>query len=325
MINRDKQYMQAAWLEHNTLTFRGDVTVPKTGSGEALIKVLLAGICGTDKQLLAGYYPFRGIPGHEFVGEVISAPEHPGLQGKLVVGEININCGQCPQCLAKQNHHCRHRKVLGIKEHHGAFAQYLVLPCKNLHQVPKGLDPQQAVFTEPVAAAMRIQEQLDIGAQTRVLVIGAGKLGQLIAQTLKPTACRLQVMARYQHQRQILEQAGIACISEQHPPQEVDVVIEASGSPQALAIVDSWLRPQGTLVLKSTYVQQAQVDLSRIVVNEQKIIGSRCGPFEPALNLLASGQLQTDLLIDSIYPLSEVNTAMQRSCDHNAMKVLLQP
>jgi len=200
--------MQGIWLENNKLELRHDLPIPHPNNNEALIRVVLAGICGTDLQLLKGYYPFQGIPGHEFVGKVVDAPAAPQLIGQRVVGEINVGCGQCALCQAGYEKHCPQRVVLGIKNHNGAFAEYLTLPIANLHKVPEQIPNEKAIFTEPIAAAARILEQVNINPESKVLIIGAGRLGLLIAQVIKTSQCRLQVMVRHTKQRQILNQFG---------------------------------------------------------------------------------------------------------------------
>jgi threonine dehydrogenase-like Zn-dependent dehydrogenase len=222
--------VRALWLEDRVLRLREDVPPPALAAGEARIRLRLAGVCNTDLELVRGYYAFTGIPGHEFVGEVEEAPGAPGWIGRRVVGEINASCGLCPACRAGRRTHCPERTVLGIKGRHGVFAESLTLPLANLHAVPEGMADEVAVFTEPVAAALEIQEQVAIGPDTRVLVVGAGKLGLLIAQTLAVTGCALTVVARRAEARRILEARGIRTVSDEAPP-EADVVVECTGKP----------------------------------------------------------------------------------------------
>lgn len=319
----DQQSMGGIWLENQTIEFRDDLPLPSLEAGEALIRVRLAGICGTDLQLLKGYYPFTGIPGHEFVGEVVQAPEAPQLIDQRVVGEINVGCGQCALCNTGLNKHCRQRSVLGMKNHHGAFAEFLRLPVANLHIVPDQIPDEKAVFTEPVAAAAHILEQVNIKPDSNVLVIGAGRLGLLISQVIKTTQCQLRVVVRHDKQRQILEQFGIRAIGEQQLPKaEADVVIEACGSPSGLRSAIDAVKPLGSIVLKSTYAGETDFDFSRIVVDEINLIGSRCGNFETALRLL-----QYDIdpmpLISCQYGFNQVRRAFEAAKLPGALKVLL--
>jgi threonine dehydrogenase-like Zn-dependent dehydrogenase len=315
--------MQALWLENNQLSFK-DVPQP-TSPGEALIKIRKAGICGTDLELVKGYYPFTGIPGHEFVGEVIESAV-PSWIGKRVVGEINAACGTCEQCRNGRPTHCEARTVLGIINRDGVFAEYTALPLENLHLVPDEVSDEAAVFTEPMAAALEIQQQVQIRPEDRVLLIGAGRLGQLIAQTLVLTGCDLRVVARHPHQKSLLAGRGIRLIDQgdvQH--WRYDLVVEATGSPSGFELARKALRPRGVLVLKSTYKGDMTVNFSSIVVDEIQLIGSRCGPFEPALRLLANRQVDPTLLIAGEYKLGEGLKAFKDAEKTGMLKVLITP
>jgi 2-desacetyl-2-hydroxyethyl bacteriochlorophyllide A dehydrogenase len=317
--------MQALWLENKTLTFCAAIPVPKPKPGEALIRVRLAGICGTDLELLRGYYPYTGIPGHEFVGEVIESPE-PSWIGERVVGEINLTCGECRECKEGQSNHCGRRVVLGVRGHSGAFAEYLTLPLVNLHRVSAAILDETAVFTEPLAAALEIQQQVLIHPNERVLLIGSGRLGLLIAQTLSFTGCDLLVTARQPRARELLEGYRIhAVYPEDVPLRQMDVVVEASGSPQGFDLACKAVRPQGKIVLKSTYAGAAQINLSALVVDEVTLVGSRCGPFVPALRLLETGKLDPRPLIDAQYPLEDGLAAIEKAAQRGVLKVLLHP
>ncbi len=317
--------MQGVWLGNRSLQWREDLPVPAPKKDEALIKVLLAGICGTDLQLLKGYYPFTGIPGHEFVGEVVSAAGAPHLAGKRVVGEINIGCGHCSLCDDGLSRHCSSRQVLGIKNRHGAFAQFVTLPIANLHTVPDSLANDKAVFTEPIAAAAHILEQITVAPDDTVTVIGSGRLGLLIAQVLKTTACRLQVVARHEIQRRILQRFNIPAVPESNlSPHLADVVVEASGSPGGLQAALQVIKPTGTLVLKSTYAGETPVNLSSLVVNEIRLLGSRCGQFAPALSLLQSNAVDPTPLITQRFALHDAEQAFAAAAQPGAIKVLLQ-
>jgi 2-desacetyl-2-hydroxyethyl bacteriochlorophyllide A dehydrogenase len=316
--------MLGLWLEEQEARFRDDLPVPEAPAGEALIQVHLAGICATDLEMVRGYYPFTGVMGHEFVGEVINSPANPGLEGQRVVGEINASCGKCRACKAGRPTHCENRTVLGILNRNGVFAEYVTLPVENLHVVPGSLADEAAVFTEPLAAALEIQQQVHIRPADRVLVIGAGRLGQLIAQTLALTGCGLQVVTRHAAQKRILGMRGIAtCQAEAVPERGLDVVVEASGSPKGFALARRAVRPRGTIVMKSTYKGEMQINFSSIVVDEVSLVGSRCGPFPPALNLLESGKVDPRPLITAHYPLSEAEKAIQYAGQPGALKILL--
>ena len=314
--------MIGLWLADGQLTLRRDLPEPVPGPGEALVRPRLRGICSTDHQLLDGLYPFTGIPGHEFVGIAESGP--PDLQGALVVAEINIPCGDCGPCRRGLSKHCARRRAIGIHDRPGAFAERLAIPIANLHRVPPGVTPQQAVFTELLAAALEFQESVAIGPAECVLVVGDGKLGQLIAHSLRPTGCRLTVLGRHPAKLAPLARLGIETLTAA-PADDAgyDVVIECTGSGAGFAIARAAVRPRGTLVLKSTYRGTVPVDLSRIAVDEIRLLGSRCGPFERALALLADGTLDLGYLIDSIHPLSEALTAFARSRERGVLKVLI--
>jgi threonine dehydrogenase-like Zn-dependent dehydrogenase len=315
--------MRGLWLEDKKLHLRDDLPLPEPPEAEVRIRVLQAGICNTDLELLKGYYPYAGIPGHEFVG-VVDEGQGP-LSGRRVVGEINAACGRCPTCRAGNSRHCPARTVLGIVNRNGAFAEFLTLPQQNLHPVPDSLPDEIATFTEPVAAALEIQEQVSIGQDDGVLVIGDGKLGQLIARTLALTGCELLVAGRHRRKLDLLEEAGIpACLSESLGDDRFDVVVECTGNPGGFELARSRTRPRGTLVLKSTYAGDLQIDAAALVVDEITLVGSRCGPFEPALQLLASGKIDVRPLVETGYHLSQGLEAIDHARRPGALKVLLE-
>lgn len=317
--------MKSLWLEQGQVSFRRDVPTPEPPDGEALIRVRVAGICGTDLELVKGYYPFSGIFGHEFVGEVVSAPDNPGWEGKRVVGEINAACGDCAFCREGIPTHCSRRTVLGIVNRDGAFADYLVLPVRNLHEVPDTIPDRRAVFTEPLAAALQILEQLEVLGGQKVLLIGAGRLGLLIAQVFSLRSVHLSVVAKHQSQKRLLSEWGIDPIdAAQIGERGWDVVIEATGSPGGLLQACSAVRPRGTIVLKSTYAGPATVDISRIVVDEVLLLGSRCGPFAPALALLEGDRIDTGSLVDGTLPLEDGLRALAAAAVPGALKFLLE-
>lgn len=315
--------MNALWLEDRALSIK-TVPVPRT-CGEALVRIRLSGICGTDLELTRGYYPYTGILGHEFVGEVVESPDAEWI-GARVVGEINAACGVCSACAAGRPTHCDSRTVLGIVNRDGVHAEYAVLPLANLLRVPDSVSDEAAVFTEPIAAAVEILRQVHIAPTDRVLLVGAGRLGQLVAQVLALTGARLEVVARHQQQLDLLHARGIATIAEEDvAPRAYDVVVEATGSPSGLELSRCALRPRGTLVLKSTYAGDVTLNLSTFVVDEITVIGSRCGPFAPALRLLERGDIDPVPLIAARYPLSQAVEAIEFAAQRGVMKVLLEP
>lgn len=317
--------MNSIWLENQQLSLR-EVPVPTPPPGEALVRIRLAGICATDLELVKGYYPYNGILGHEFVGEIVDAPEAPERMGQRVVGEINAVCGQCATCLRGDRSHCEKRTVLGIANRNGVFAEYTTLPLANLLSVPDSVPDEKAVFTEPLAAALEIQEQVLIKPTDRVLLVGAGRLGQLIAYTLKLTGCDLSVVTRHESQRILLEREGISCIRQEEVPlRKMDQVVEATGSPEGFELARKAVRPRGTIVFKSTYAGNLTLNMSSVVVDEITFKGSRCGPFAPALRLMENGLVNPCSLINAYYPLKEGRAAMARAATPGMFKVLLRP
>lgn len=317
--------MQALWLENGNMTLRGDVHIPKPGKGEVLLRVLVAGICATDLELVKGYYPFTGILGHEFVGEVVAAPGYPEWACQRVVGEINVTCGTCRMCRSGMPTHCERRSTLGISGRHGVFAEYCVLPVENLHRVPDRVPNEAAVFAEPLAAALQILEQVPIKPSDRVLVLGAGRLGQLIAQVLALTGCELRVVALHPNQQQLLANRAIPFMENLSITDgKYDVVVEATGSPAGFSSACQVIRPRGCLVLKSTYAGNIQVRLSPLVVDEVTVVGSRCGPFAPALRLIEERRVDPTPLIVARYPLDQSIQAFEYASQPGVLKVLIE-
>lgn len=306
--------LRALWLENRQLRLRDDVPRPMPSPAEALVRVIVAGICNTDIELTRGYYPFTGIPGHEFVGE---------WEGKRVVGEINAACHACDACSAGRPTHCERRTVLGIKDRNGAFAEYLTLPAENLHIVPDEIETEDALFTEPLAAALEIQEQVSIDRNDRVLVVGDGKLGQLVAQTLALTRCHLMVVGRHREKLDLLKRRGIKTADT--PTGKFDIAVDCSGNQSGFAIARAALRPRGTLVMKSTYAGNLTFNASSVVVDEITLIGSRCGPFAPALRLLAEKAIDVRPLLQATYPLQEALTAFDHAQRPGALKIAVRP
>ena len=314
--------MRGLWLENNQLELLNDIPEPEIKEGEARVRVLSAGICNTDLELIRGYYPYKGILGHEFVGIVEEGPKN--LINKRVVGEINAACGHCRFCLRNEPTHCENRSVLGIVNRNGAFADYLSLPTENLYPVPDNIPTEVATFTEPIAAALEIQTQIKIHPQDKVLVVGDGKLGQLVAQTLSISGCYLFAVVRHDKKLANLRARGIKTgKSEDIQERTFDIAVECTGNAQGFAMAQKALRPRGTLVLKSTYAGNLSLDASAIVVDEITLIGSRCGRFAPALELLAQEKIDVQPLIDARYSLSQGIAAFERAQIKGTQKVLL--
>jgi alcohol dehydrogenase len=302
-----------------------DYAHPSLPPREALVRVKLAGICNTDLEITRGYMGFRGILGHEFVG-IVEHCEEPSLVGQRVVGEINCYCGTCPTCLQGLPTHCPQRTTLGIWGRDGTLAEYCVLPMRNLHLVPVNVSDEQAVFVEPLAAALEILEQVHLRPTQRVVVLGDGKLGLLVAQVLRLTGCDLLAVGHHDTNLAILQRQGIStCRAPLLMAHEADVVVDCTGNPDGFVAACKLLKPGGTLVLKSTFEGQNEVNLTSIVVDEVQLVGSRCGPFAPALRLLALRLVDMESLITAIYPLDEALLAFERARSRGSLKVLVRP
>ena len=315
--------MKAVWLENGKLSVRKDVPAPVLKPGEALVRITLAGICNTDLELVKGYYSFTGIPGHEFVGRVVDAPGYPDKTGRRVVGSINAVCHSCDMCLRGFPGHCRNRTVLGIAGRNGVFAEYTVLPVENLVDVPGHVTDDDAVFAEPLAAALRVTEQVETAAEDRIVVVGAGKLGQLISEVLMIRDCKVETVPKYEKQRARMEELGIPCLqAAECRMYSYDLVVEATGSPGGLEFALGLVRPGGTLVLKSTYKGQAKVDFSRVVVDELTILGSRCGPVPKAMELLSRGLVSPGSSVEGVFPLEEAAPAFAAAAVKGAGKII---
>jgi threonine dehydrogenase-like Zn-dependent dehydrogenase len=319
--------MRALRCRDGAVTLVRNAPVPQD-EREALVRVTLAGICNTDLEIVRGYAGFTGTLGHEFVGIVERSPDK-GQLGKRVVGEINAGCGKCGLCRKGDPRHCEARTVLGIHNRDGAFADYLSLPPENLIPIPDAITDRQAVFTEPLAAACGILEHVEIGPQDRVVVIGDGKLGQLIARVLARTGCDLTLVGRHASNLALATACGVRCLTVNAatgiPTRSCDYVVEASGSPGGLESALGLVRPRGTVVLKSTFHGAVPVDSSKIVVDEVRLVGSRCGRFAPALRLLGTGALDLEPLIARHFPLAEGAAAVQAASAPGTLKVLLEP
>ena len=303
-----------------------DVAKPDQAD-ETLVRVLLSGICNTDLEIARGYAGFNGTIGHEFVGLVEESSDR-ALVGRRVVGEINAGCGKCDQCRAGDSRHCPNRTVLGIHGRDGAHAEFLQLPAINLLPVPENVPDEHAVFTEPLAAACGVLERVKISTSDRVAVIGDGKLGLLCAQVLALSGAPTLLIGKHSSKLRIAERRGIEIVTPKQAAKrkrQFDVVVEASGAASGFGLALDLLRPKGQLVLKSTFHAKTELDAARIVVDEISIVGSRCGRFSPALDLLKKSAIDVDSLISEEYPLSNGVHAMRRAATRGVMKVLLRP
>jgi len=302
-----------------------DVPEPHPVVGEALIKVLKAGICNTDLGIVKGYMDFEGILGHEFIGEVKQAPSNNWL-GKRVVGEINISCGRCDLCRQGLENHCPSRSVLGIHHKNGAFSEFLTLPLENLHEVPETIDDQEAVFVEPLAAALEILEQVKIDEKNAVLILGDGKLGLLAAQVMKSQTERVFCVGKHHRKMAILEKKGVKtfCGGEAIEGQ-FDIVVEATGRKEGVKKALSLVKPRGRVVLKSTFCDDVDLDVSSIVIDEVEIIGSRCGPFAKAILFLSDREIDVMEMVDGDFPLAQAAEALALAQKPETIKVLISP
>jgi threonine dehydrogenase-like Zn-dependent dehydrogenase len=296
---------------------------PAPGADEVLIRVTLAGVCATDLQVLRGYHGFQGVMGHEFTG-VVAGPENSPWLGKRVVGEINLGCGGCDLCRGGLPGHCRKRRVLGLKDKEGAFAHYLTLPAANLHEIPPGVTDEAAVFTEPLAAALQVQEAASQPLASPVLVVGDGRLGLLISWVLAVGGREVRLAGRHEDHLALARPYGVTTFLEKDlPPGDYHTVVEASGAPSGLDLALSRVRPRGTVIVKSTYTAPYPLATAALVVPEARLSGSRCGPFAPALRLLARGWIDPQPLIDRRFPLSQGVEALAWAGGRGVLKVLL--
>jgi threonine dehydrogenase-like Zn-dependent dehydrogenase len=304
-----------------------DAPVPRR-PGEALVQVICAGICNTDLEIVKGYSGFRGTLGHEFVGRVVESPD-PSLVGQRVVGEINAGCGQCKLCVGGDSRHCAKRTVLGIKDRDGAFAEFLSLPVRNLIKVPDEISNEAAVFAEPLAAAFNILEQVSIDASSRAAIVGDGKLAQLITLVIARTGCHLTIIGKHDEKLRLARRLGAnstlqaSDLLDSSWDQRFDVAIEATGSPSGLASALRVVEPRGTVVLKSTHHSSSLLDTSLIVVNEIRVIGSRCGRLQHAIDFLARHNIDLSDLVSERFPLEKGLRAFDAAAAPGTMKVIL--
>jgi len=306
------------------LEYRSDYPKPVAAGDEALIRVSLAGICATDLEITKGYMGFKGVLGHEFVG-VIEETSDDRFHGKRVVGEININCGKCEFCKAKMPTHCPERSVLGIHNKDGAFADYITLPLKNLHPVADDTSDEAAVFTEPLAAAFEIFDQVPIDDDTKVAVLGDGRLGLLVSGVMDYAGCNSITIGRHAEKLDILKKMNIPTrLGKDGFGRVFDVVVDCTGSPAGFDDALSLVKPRGTVVVKTTVAQRGSVDLNRVVIDEITVVGSRCGPFRPALKALDERKVRVKPLISKVFPIEQGVEAMEYAKEKGVLKVLLK-
>lgn len=291
------------------LSYREDLIKPEIQGNESLIKILYAAICNTDKEIVKGYKNFTGILGHEFVG-IVEDSTDKSLIGKRVVGDINIGCGECDFCKKGFRNHCRSRKILGITNKDGAFAEYITLPNENIYIVPDNVTDIEAVFTEPLAAVLEITEMYHIKPRHKVAIIGDGKLAQLITQTISLTGCDLTVIGKHSEKLELLkDKAKTVLLQDFKHTNYFDIVVECTGNEQGLDLAKNLVKAMGTIILKSTYNSNALLNPTAWVVNEITLIGTRCGPMDAALRLLERKLVSVDGLLTGIYSLKEFESA----------------
>ena len=304
-----------------------DRPVPERKPGEALVRVRVSGVCDTDLQLARGYMGFSGVPGHEFVGEVVAA-DGDGWAGKRVVADINAGCGTCADCIEGQGHHCPTRSVLGILGRSGAFAELLTVPERCLVEVPAGLDDDSAVFAEPLAAALHVLDEIEpaTAAPSRAVVLGDGKLGQLIVRALASQGIATTLVGHHPHKLALARAAGVEAFLDSELPASrrgAPLVVEATGSEAGLTHALAIAAPRATVVLKTTVAAKLTVDLAPVVIHELRLVGSRCGDLRHAVDVLARGEVDPRGLVEARYPLSRAADALAHAGRRGVMKVLI--
>ena len=295
---------------------------PKPSPDEALVRVSVAGVCRTDLEIVRGYMGFRGVLGHEFVGQVLDGP--PEWRDQRVVGEINFACGRCPTCARNLRRHCPQRRVMGIHEADGAFAEAVLVPVENLHRVPDGVADERAVFVEPLAAAFEVLAQVEVPPGVRALVLGDGKLGLLLAQVLHDAGAQVTAVGRHREKLALLAARGIETVPcAEYRGERAPLVVEATGTLSGFRRAVELTEPRGTLVLKSTVAAREPLDLAPLVIHEITVVGSRCGPFPPALDALQSGRVEVASLVSERIPLAHAPLALEHAARPGALKVLI--
>lgn len=313
--------MRAVELRDGEVTVRTDYPEPAAAPGEVRVRVLQAGICETDLQLVAGYMNFNGVLGHEFVG----VAENGRFAGQRVAGEINCWCGECEYCDAGLGNHCPRRSVLGILNRDGAFADCVMLPERNLHPIPDSVSNDAAVFVEPLAAAFQIPAQVALTSSMRAIVLGDGRLGNLCAQVIANAGCRLTVVGKHKTKLSLLESRGIetAILSEVDETRFADVVVDCTGSATGIPTALRFVKPRGTIVQKTTVAGEQKLSLATFVIDEIQLLGSRCGPFSEAIEALRNQTVDVLPLITKRYVLNETNEALRTATEAGQLKVIL--
>ncbi|MCF8111757.1 MAG: alcohol dehydrogenase catalytic domain-containing protein [Desulfobacteraceae bacterium] len=323
--------MKAVRFENSRILLT-NAPVAEPDGQEALVKVAMAGICATDIEILNGYAQFSGTPGHEFAGIVQDAPGRRDLEGKRVVADINCGCGKCRWCICGDARHCETRTVIGIRGRNGAFAEYCTVPVSNLYVIPDSVETFRAVFAEPLAAALEITQQVHIINTARIAVLGDGKMGLLAALVLKHFSGRVMLLGRHPEKLAIAENQGIETIQTDKGslPEtaaggsgQFDIVVEATGSPDGIQAALGLVRREGTVVVKTTSRNRSQIDLSSIVVNEIRLLGSRCGDIDLALRFLENRWVDVAALVEKIYSFSDFHEAFRHACRKGSLKVML--
>jgi threonine dehydrogenase-like Zn-dependent dehydrogenase len=319
--------MKALKFENGKL-FLDEAAAMPNAAGESLVRVSMSGICNTDIEIVRGYAGFEGTIGHEFVGVVEDSPARPELVGKRVIGEINAGCGKCEKCRGGDPRHCLTRTVLGIHGREGCHAEYISLPAENLLIVPDSIPDEAAVFAEPLAAAYGITEQVEISADTKLAVIGDGKLGLLCAMALFLKTNDVTLIGRHPEKMAIAAELGIKTMTTNETAPEMngafDAVVEASGNESGFAAAADLVRPRGKIVLKSTFAGSPRWEAAKIVVNEITVVGSRCGRFAPAIDLLTLAEIPVKHMIEKVYTLGDGVAAMEHAARKGTMKILLK-
>jgi len=313
-----------ALVFNKELIYRDDYPKPEPMNGEALIRVTHAGICNTDLEIMKGYMNFTGIPGHEFVGVVESSVSEE-LNGRRVTGEINLACGDCHYCRNNMRNHCTERSVLGIYNKDGVFAEFITLPVSNLHFIPDSVSDQEAVFTEPLAAAYEILEQVNITSDDSVCIIGDGKLGLLVGQVLSLTGCRLILLGKHENKLTVIKSKGIRTgYAKNIKEREFDIVIDCSGSQTGTDTALNIVKPGGKIILKTTLAEKRSVDLNSVVIHELTLTGSRCGPFLPAIKAIEDGKVDVTCLVSGLFSLEDGVKAFNYASRKDVLKVIIK-
>jgi threonine dehydrogenase-like Zn-dependent dehydrogenase len=321
-IHRGNTKLRVLVFNGKELEFVKNYPDPIIKENEALVKVLKAGICNTDIEILKGYIGFKGVLGHEFVGKVVDS-KNKDIIGKKVVSEINCPCGTCEYCMSGLSNHCPTRTVIGIAGKDGIFADYINLPIENLHIVPDELPDEDCVFVELIAACFRVLQQIHIKPTDNVVILGDGKLGSIMARVLRLTCCNLTLAGLDPKKIDKSSHLGIKTCLSSKLKSKSDFVIECTGTPKGLSMSKELVKPSGTIVQKSTFSSTYNLDISRYVVDEIRVVGSRCGPFEPAIRALQMGLIKVQDLIDSIFPFDQALSALARAQQKDSMKVLM--